>query len=432
MNFPKVLIIGSYFNKKSGSGITMSNLFYGWDINNIAVASREINNPDYSVCNRIYQFGYLENNRRFPFTIYPWAEKVRSGEIVEGSISKDDLALYGNNNSKIKNAYIKFLKFSNLIHYKHNLVISREFLLWVREFSPDIIYTQLSSLELIRFVSKLEIELKIPLAIHIMDDWPLAIKHKGLFKKYWFKVFDKEFRQLLSKTKILMSISESMSEEYEKRYGYNFIPFHNPIDLEQWNKYSKKNYETSNPFIILYTGRIGTGILNCFCDIVNAVDKLVKKGYSIEFHLQSTNYDPILEELSAYNFVKIRPMVNYSDLPRVLAESDLLVLPNDFDEKSVSFLRYSMPTKASEYMISGTPVLLYSSSELAVTRHALKYKWASVVSEQNDEKLVTAILEIYSSMKLRMELGRTASEYAKSNFDSAKIRAQFRRIFLLN
>ena len=41
---------------------------------------------------------------------------------------------------------------------------------------------------------------------------------------------------------------------------------------------------------------------------------------------------------------------------------------NDFDKKSISFLKYSMPTKASEYMISGTPVLVYSHGETAVSK----------------------------------------------------------------
>ena len=37
--YPKILIIGQPFNKNSGGGITMSNLFNGWPNESLAVAT---------------------------------------------------------------------------------------------------------------------------------------------------------------------------------------------------------------------------------------------------------------------------------------------------------------------------------------------------------------------------------------------------------
>src|SRR5450432_4070551 len=70
MGYPKVLIVGNYFELSSGGGITMTNLFKGWDIERIAVAGERIKNPDYSVCRTYYQLGYPENKRRFPFFLW--------------------------------------------------------------------------------------------------------------------------------------------------------------------------------------------------------------------------------------------------------------------------------------------------------------------------------------------------------------------------
>ena len=432
MKYPRVLIIGEYFNLRSGGGITLTNLFCGWDKNNIAVASREINNPDFSVCNKVYQLGYLENKRRFPFNLSPWGGKTGSQEVFENTKPQIVSINKKTKKSDFKSLYVDFLKWTNLINYKQELIISNGLRQWISEFSPDIIYSQLSSLELIRFVNSLHIELNIPLALHIMDDWPLAVKKRGLMKYYWYKVIDQEFRMLLSKASIRLSISESMSEQYKSRYGYNFIPFHNPIDVQYWSKNSKKNYQSGSPFIMLYAGRIGTGIQDCFLDIASATKILVDKGMNIEFHIQPTTNNPVLEKVAKFSFVKIRSIGNYKDLPSVLSEADLLVLPGDFDKKAISFLKYSMPTKVSEYMITGTPILLYSSNEIAVTQHALKYKWAYVVSEQNEDKLANAIFDIYSNMKLRKNLGEDAKIYAKNNFDSNIIRNHFRTILLNN
>jgi len=57
MKYPKVLIVGQYFNIRSGGGITMTNLFKDWDKENIAVAAESIVDPNFAACNKYYQLG---------------------------------------------------------------------------------------------------------------------------------------------------------------------------------------------------------------------------------------------------------------------------------------------------------------------------------------------------------------------------------------
>ncbi|MGH2566201.1 MAG: glycosyltransferase, partial [Ginsengibacter sp.] len=182
---------------------------------------------------------------------------------------------------------------------------------------------------------------------------------------------------------------------------------------------------------ILYAGRIGLGISESFFDIAEAIKNLIAKGLKIKLYIQATNSSPLLTELAKHDFVQLNKAVPYNELPRIFAESDLLIMPNDFDNKSISFLRFSMPTKASEYMASGTPILVYSSKETAVTLHALKYNWAYVVSEKNITKLENAISEIYKHKDLRIKLGSTAEEFSISHYDSCLVRDQFRKSFIL-
>ena len=429
-NYPKILIVGQYFNTKSGGGITMTNLFKGWDKGNIAVVSQNIINPDFEICNKYYQLGPLEIKRRFPFNINLWKKQIQSGIICQKEVSTFSSFTNDSKKSELQKMYFRLLYFTGLYYYKSRYRISKEFLSWIKEYSPDIIYSQLSTIELIKLVSDLHKTLRLPVAIHIMDDWPLTISKEGVFQSYWQKIIDKRFRRLLSDSKVLLSISEAMSKEYMTRYQYNFIPFHNPIDVKFWSSFSKKNYELNGSFIILYAGRIGIGIQNCFFDIAEAVKCLILKGLKIEFHIQATNFNPVLDTLAKLNFIKINPSVPYSELPRIFSKSDLLILPNDFDSKSISYLRYSMPTKASEYMVSGTPILLYSSIKTAVTCHALKYNWAYVVSEENKEKLEFAISELYEKKELRIKLANAAKEYAINHFESNKIREQFKNSFI--
>lgn len=426
-NFPKVLIIGTYFDLASGGGITMSNLFKGWDKSRIAVASSRISNPDYSVCNINYQFGFAEEKRRFPF--YLWQRKEKSG-LKEPSLkpSSSTVKINGSDSKKMK-LYNDFLHFFGLYHYTRRLQVSKEFTIWLEEYKPDIIYTQLSSLESIRFVSFLQSKFNLPVIVHIMDDWPSTISRNGILQTYWKNKIDKEFRMLLDKSKVLMSISDAMTDEYRLRYGKEFIPFHNPINVSHWAKQAKVSYTANDPFIILYSGRIGTGISNCFFDIAKAISELVNDGLKIEFHLQSTSNSLILKEISKYSFVKVKPPLPYDALPGLFASVDVLLMPNDFDDASVAFLKYSMPTKVSEYMVTGTPILLYADEETAIVKHAKRNKWGYIVSENNTSKLAQAIKDLYEKADLREELGNIAKKYAAENYCDVKVNKRFQMSF---
>lgn len=424
---PKVLIVGQFFDQRTGTGITLSNLFKGWPIEKLAVAARDIKMPNYSVCNNYYQLGRMENRRIFPFNLRNGENIAQSGCLPKFPIKHDPKAYSTERKHRINLVYERLLKYTGFVHRNRELYLSSELRKWINEFSPDLIYSQLSSLELIRFVDELISTFNIPLVIHIMDDWPKIISRKGLFKHYWERTIDKEFRVLLGKAKILLSISEAMSNQYFDRYGKTFIPFHNPIDVGFWINHCKKDYKAADPFIILYTGRIGTGVSKCLQDLAYAINNLNCAGSNIEFHIQTiSDASALRKSLNEFKFVKFNKPSPYEELPSVLGKADILTIPNDFSSESIHFLKYSMPTKASEYMISGTPILVYSSSLTAVARHAELNGWAMVVAERNLEKLEKAIAAYYKNEDLRKEFGARAFKYACQNYDGELIRKQFR------
>lgn len=240
MKYPKILIVGQYFHTEPGGWLTMTNLFKGWDKENIAVAAENIYKPDFAICNKYYQLGSLEIKRKFPFNLNCRKKQIKSGIIPENEMAVSSSFANDIKKSGPKKMYMNLLHLTGLYHYKSGYKISKEFLSWVKEYSPDIIYSQLSNIKLIGLVSDLRKKLGLPVAIHIMDDWPVTISKKGLFQSYWQKTIDIGFRRLLSDSKVLLSIGEAMSNEYMTRYGYRFIPFHNPIDIKHWNLPSKK------------------------------------------------------------------------------------------------------------------------------------------------------------------------------------------------
>jgi glycosyltransferase involved in cell wall biosynthesis len=216
-----------------------------------------------------------------------------------------------------------------------------------------------------------------------------------------------------------------MAVEYKRRYGYYFQTFHNPIDLEFWKKSQRKNYELGKSPTILYAGRVGLGIQNSLEMMAKAVTSLNKElNSSIKFVLQ-VNEKP--EWMGKYSCVQHRGFVPYEDLPIKFAEADLLFLPYDFSGSSIKFIKYSMPTKASEYMVSGTPIMVFAPSETAIVNYAAKYNWAKVITEDSMEALKTALRSMILDQEERKKIAQSAIQLAENKHDAVKVRRDFKK-----
>ena len=436
-SYPRVLIMIETFDKQSGGGITLSNLFYGWDRSCIANAitmhgadTLDANELD----NNYYCLGKDEFKVMFPFSLH---YKFRnSGKLERVNIS-DKGAANGSNNGvkgrliKALNTLINWVKARfNLANFIYSMDVSPQFQQWVKEFNPDFIYIQPSSRYYIDFFKKLHRATGIPLVMHIMDDWQKAINKNSLLPRYWEKKIDREFRELLDLTSVFLSISGGMSAEYFRRYGKKFTHFHNTIEISHWLPYSKKDFNIQGTVKILYAGRIGIGTYHSFIDFILAVEELNKEGYDIQLNIQTTIIDEkFRKKLNEFDCVTFNDLVAYAELAKVFTSYDILLLPIDFEENGKTFLKYSMPTKVSEFMISGTPVLLFCPRDIALYEHAQVNEWAYIISDHERAAIKKGIIELISNEKLRTKISKTAQAYAIEHFDSNIVRENFRAMF---
>lgn len=433
--YPKTLIIGGPFNDKTGGGITMSNLFRGWPKERLAIASNAnlLIEADSSICDIYFQLGY--NSKLHPFPLNIVLPKVYCGPIKLSLSNNSGAKKTGHNPGKYKKIYSvlkNILEFLGLFNLLYRMKVTVEFNEWIEVFAPDIIYTQLGSLESIQFVSDVAILTGKPVALHIMDDWPNTITKSGLLYYYRKGKLHKEFSGLVNRSTVLMSIGESMSEEYKKRYNRDFIPFHNPIEINNWLPFSRNEWSFDDRFTILYAGRIGPGMKNSVIDIARVVNHLVLEHEDLFFEIQTPDISELDGKVRFNEHVSWVEPLDYLSLPKKFAKVDLLVLPIDFDKESIKFLQYSFQTKISEYMISGTPVLVYSPAVTATATYAQKEGWAYVVTERSDLLLKNAILDLYSKPDLRKGLGEKAKQLAITHEDSNLVREKFRECLANN
>jgi glycosyltransferase involved in cell wall biosynthesis len=429
MPLPKVLIIGQPFNSDFGGGITQANLFTGWDKAQIAVVCTDhmFNNLNTEICNTYYVLGSEEYKWVFPFNFLQ--RKVLSGGVeVKTDNSKSTPATSkANFRTRIINKYFyPFLEYFGLFHCISKINLSYKLCEWIDEYKPDVIYAQAPSRETVLFCRLMEGYIKKPMIYHVMDDWPSTISQKGPFKNFWHRKIDVELRALLDKSTILLSISHDMAAEYKKRYGKEFVTFHNPIEIEFWKSHQRKEYKLGQRPVILYAGRIGPGIEATLESLAQAIDHVNKQfNRSVQFALQTKDKP---SWIGNYKCVQHRPPVSYSQLPKVFAEADFLYLPYDFTRESIRFIKYSMPTKAPEYMMSGTPIIVFGPGETALVKDAQRNNWAKVITENNIEFLAEAINFLITDDNFRKQIAENAIKIAETNYNSVKIRNQFKEV----
>ncbi len=429
MDLPKVLIISQPFNNDTGGGITLSNLFAGWDRDKIAVVCSGYvlqNNIDTSICNTYYQIGEKEQKWIFPFNLVK--RKYPSG-LLKFDDKKIQNLTFEKSKIRVKvimDYFLPILHYSGLIYVSKRLEVSKELRAFIDEFNPDVIYVQAEDRERVAFCLELHSYAKKPMIFHMMDDWPALISGKGLFKNYWNKKIDNELRLLLNQSNAWMSICEEMSIEYKKRYHLDFIPFHNPVDLDLWKPFQRKDYKLTNAPTILYAGRIGLGIDTSLELIAKAIDKVNEElKMNARFVLQ-TEFKP--DWADKYRCLQHQSFVSYNELPKVFSGADFLILPYDFSEESIKFIKFSMPTKASEFMISGTPVIIFAPEETAIVKYAQKYNWAKVITENNWEVIAESLKSLLQNEAERREIAQNAIEVAEKNHKGSDITKKFRDV----
>lgn len=433
MSLPKVLIVNQPFNKNTGGGITLSNLFCNWERKNLAVACLGYlltEKLDSTPCNNYYQLGSKERKWIFPFNLF--SRKYYSGAInIKDKTSTKDKVVANKSKLRVKLIMEYMLPIANYIgfsHFQAKTKLSSEFCKWLDDFNPGIVYIQASSRESILFSIAVHDYLNRPMVFHMMDDWPTLIGVKGTLKKFWKSKIDKEFRLLLDRADLLLGISDYMCEEYKKRYGKIFITFHNPINLDFWKKAQRKNYELPHNPTVLYAGRIGLGIDKSLRNIAKAVTKVNKELHTnVKFVVQAQEAPVWLKN---YQNIEYQEFVDYMKLPTIFSKADFLILPYDFSKESMSYIRYSMPTKAPEYMASGTPIIIFSPQDTALVQYAEKHQWAAIVTDDQIDALVEKLTQLLLDKSLREQLAASAKTIAETRHNSKLVTMEFQQMIL--
>ncbi len=422
--YPRVLVIATVsFNMEAGGGVTMSNLFRGWPKDRIAqIYSYGVKNKDKSVCRRFYHVQAID--RQFEFA---------EGRPLFGS-GPASRAL---RRAKAYRAFKVAEQFQEAIAF-------------ARQFRPDVAYLRpmdkpSSYWWFCRDLCRL---LGIPYVTHIMDDWPARYAAdtrsgtapdvpaglRGVLKSARLR---RSLGSMLNEAAANIAISPEMAAAFAERYARPFEAFHNTIDVARWESLSGERPAgiagRDRPFLIRYIGAVVPDKeLQSFKEIALAAKILADEGRSIRFelHCGPAWNESVDRYLAGVPVVRRGAFLPHTELPRALSEADLLVLPMNFDARSIRYVGYSMQTKGPEYMASGTPILVYGPPSNPNVRYARDAGWAEVIDHHDPTgaSIASRIRTLMDDPDSARSLADQARVVARKNHDAAVVRTRFRRV----
>jgi len=434
---PRVLIYNATFQKIGGGGITLNTLFGAWTPENIFILNDKFAVSSDAHFTQYYQIGHLENksfmhklgimtgNKSGPVII----NKINNNKLEETIILQGSSLFKSSLYFRLKELFIQTLNKLGIYELFFQQNVSKELIQWIKNIKPDIIYFQPSTIQNIKFFNELHNITKIPYAIHVMDNFLEINTHAKEINGKSTELAKQIIEELIKKSNLCLGICEEMSTQYSKKFNRVFYSFQHAVDNKLWfRKYIvRKNPE---PFVILYAGRISIGTINSLFLLAQSIDNCNRDYESnFEFQIQTTSPVPkLLRKFSKYKCVKIHNAVPYDSLPDRYAEADLLVLPMDFDKESLTYIKYSMPTKVPEYLVSGVPIFVLAHEITALYKYAKSEKWAFLNATEKSKDIEKQLMEIRNNYNKRIEVSEIAKSVGKRNHDIQIVRDSFTKL----
>lgn len=425
--YPRVLLINvEPISKRYATGITMGNLFRGWPKDKIAQIYCDDSCPDISVCNRSWHLELEDLQmpewlRKKIGTIRKQRKVLTKGQQVGNTERRKHLRFRDLMVSFLENGFFKWMKFSS---YQ----ISPQLEERVRKFNPDIIYSSLGSLHILKLVQKLSAILKVPIIPHFMDDWIISSYPKEIFSKFLNNKLLNITSKIMKDAPVLLVISESMAEEYCKRYGYVFLPFMNCVDPLA-RPVIRTESKVNEVFRIGYSGTLCRGRDLSLAQVGEALLVLSNKGVAAEVVIYHHSLNRVNDNVLKIPTIRLATLEEEQLLETSKAKLHALLHIDTFEPESKEYYLYSFSAKFPWYMAAGLPIIAYGPAEFSSIQYIKKHECGIIIIQQDTNILADEILRLINNHTLRKKLGEAARTTAIEKHDAKTQREEFRKAF---
>jgi glycosyltransferase involved in cell wall biosynthesis len=358
--YPRVLIVnGAPIGQKSGIGTLLANFFRGWPRESLAQIVPYGSDPDLSLCNKTWVLDSLNG--------------TETGKLRRGLVAS--------------------------LHRKYELLLgynlSPELQQWVEDFSPNVIYSYLEHPLITCLATLLSRHLSVPVIPDLRDEWHYLPAGCNLISLWWFIRREIDFKKIIKKAPFGMTTSDVMSKEYQKRYQRRFYTFMSCADASIYIPRQQQRDPLSQKLRIIYTGS-GPGLQRwpIILKLAQVVRELNHTGCDIELSIYirmelCSNLPPQGDGVFLFDFLDERTLADR------LGNSDVAILPEGFDRKSITYARLSFSSKLPVYLMSGCCILAIGPIEVNSIQYVKDNNLGVVIHDATSQILSAGLRELY-------------------------------------
>lgn len=414
---PKLLVVSrNTWDDTHGTSSTLTNVFEDYDPDQLAHIYIETIQPNTKCCYRFFQISEFALVHK----IIKW--RIKTGHTINtkknvGLSTDGHIAQQEANTMKyVRRHRSLWYSFAREILWSLNGWKSKELRGFIREFNPDVIWIEGSPLPLMNRLYNYILKIaKKPAAIFIQDDiytydsCPSKISSR-LYKFY----LRREVKRVVEHCDKMFVISQKMKDEYDKIFGFDSI-----IITKSFNTttlHVSNNEKVHRPIRMVYMGQVIYGRINTLIDVAEALREINKHEEKIHLYVFTNNSISLdqHEALIRDGFVSLMPPVPYTDVPKVIAENDIVLFVESLDTKFTKVARLSFSTKICDYLASNKCIFAIGPNNIAPMEY-FENEDSAIIAHSQEE--IKEKLMLLTNKRIIEEYGAKSHECLKRNHD---------------
>jgi hypothetical protein len=282
---------------------------------------------------------------------------------------------------------------------------------------PDYILAVLESPAAIQVALAVHQRTGIPLRSIVWDDVDLFCR-QGMFDRWTRARIERDFGRVLKASERVAVICENMQRDYRQHYGIESQILRHGIPSDP--AVGTSDARSRDYSVIGFAGSVTAP--DCLQSLVQALDQTDWQfnGSDVALRLVGARYLLDSRKPQRIEYFGWRTV---TETRALLADCDVLYLPQSFEPESRKFSELSFPTKLSTYVASGRPILLHAPHYASLTEVWSQFELGPachVTDPTAVRQVLESALQSKSAERWKSEVHRAHEEFLSvSRFEAS-------------
>ena len=404
------------FSLSDNDGLTLSNLFQGYDKKKLAQFYIQGMSQNENVCDNYYRV-----------TDRDALKSIIKG--AKGAIRCSDKDFVSSVRNLESNKWLKSpitMLLRNVI-WQSNRWRGKQFNHWLDSFNPEVVFLEIGdNASQINIACNIASKRKIPLLIHNTEGFYFFrenyMKKNSVFDWIIYPIFHSQLKRAFRKAMNMSSYCIYSCNKLKRVFDSEFPESKSCVLYNKSNIDDLPKYKQDNLFKISYLGNLAFNRPYALIEVADVLQKIdIRLCIDVYGKTEDEEVLKLFKDTKGINF---HGLVPYSEVKQIIADSDILLHVEH--NSRIKSIEYGFSTKIPDSLASGRCFFVYSPLEVAGSEYL--YKEIPQVVAKDSKELDAKLRSILNDNDLRKRCIELEMCLAKKNHDSSRIISEFRNI----